>query len=445
MLERWSRLLARLAGPPPENPEDEADPVSLGTHLFLLCGTLLVLGAVVWAYFGTLDVVSQASGEVIPFSQLKSVQHLEGGIVSDIMVREGESVARDQPLVVLQSTASGADFNEMSIRMATLQLTLARLEAEAEERAEPNFPADARQSHPELVDAAASLFQSRRARLISTLGGLREALSQREQSANEVEARLRNSRNTIGHLQEQVRISDSLVKEGLSSRYTHLALLRDLSALRSRIDEDEAVALRTHAAIKEARAQIETARQSYRQEVVEQMTSTRRDLDELNQRFSKVSDNLERTIIRSPVDGVVKTLYVVTRGGVVKPGGTVVDLVPAGDRLIIEARLPNFDIGYVSIGQPAKIKLASSDAVRFGTIAGNVVHIGPDTTITDKGATFYKVRIETESDHFQHGKSRYRLYPGMQVIATIHTGERTVLAYVLEPFIGAADSALHER
>lgn len=445
MAERWNGMGGHLEWRLAQGEDGEAGTVGLGTHLFILCGALLVAGAVVWAHFGTLDVVSQAAGEVIPFSQLKSVQHLEGGIVSDIMVREGESVARDQPLVVLQSTASGADVNELSIRMVTLRLTVARLEAESEDRPAASFPDEIREAYPDLSEAAQSLFLSRRSRLASTLGGLQEALTQREQSANEVEARLRNSRNTISHLHEQVRISESLIKEGLSNRYTHLALLRDLSAMRSRIDEDEAVARRTHAAIKEARAQIETTRQTYRQEVVEQLTAARRDFDELSQRFSKVSDNLERTVIRSPVDGVVKTLYVVTRGGVVKPGGTVIDIVPAGDRLIVEARLPNFDIGYVSVGQPAKIKLASSDAVRFGTIAGKVVHIGPDTTVTDKGATFYKVRIETESDHFQHDTLRYRLYPGMQVIATIRTGERTVLAYAMEPFMGLADSALHER
>ncbi len=423
----------------------EADPVRRGTHLFVACGSLLVVGFLVWAQFGTLDIVSQASGEIIPSSQLKSVQHLEGGIVSEILAREGEAVARDQPLVVLQSTATGADVNEMAIRLATLRVNVARLEAESEDRTAVGYPADVRQSNPELVAAAENLFRSRRGRLASTLGGLHEALTQREQSAGEVEARLRNSRNTLRHLEEQVQISDAMIKEGLSNRYTHLALLRDQSALRSRIDEDEAGLRRTQSSIKEARAQIETTRQAYRQEVVEQLAGARRDLDELSQRFSKLSDNLERTTIRSPVAGVVKTIYVATLGGVVKPGGTVVDIVPAGDRLIVEAKLPTFDIGYVAVGQSAKIKLASSDSVRFGTIDGTVIHIGPDSTVTEKGNAFYKVRIETVSDHFQHRALRYRLHPGMQVTATIRTGERTVLAYIMEPFLGYADTAMHER
>ncbi|OAN46730.1 secretion protein HylD [Paramagnetospirillum marisnigri] len=432
--------MAELETVPPE-----IDPVSRATHLFVRLAGGLILAFLVWAHFGVLDVVSQALGEVVPFSQLKSVQHLEGGIVSEIQVREGEAVTRDQPLVVLQSTASGADFNELSIRLATLRVALARLEAEAADSSKPAYPADVVQAHPDLVDAAEALFRSRRSRLDSALGGLQNALTQREQAVGEVEARLRNARNTLTHLNEQVSISESMIREGLSNRYTHLALLKEQSNLRSRIDEDEAGLRRTQAGIKEARAQIETTRQAYRQEVGEQMASARRDLEELSQRFSKISDNLDRTVIRSPVDGVVKTLYVATQGGVVKPGGTVVDIVPAGDRLIVEARLPTYDIGYVSVGQSAKIKLASQDSVRFGSIDGTVIHVGADTNLTDKGSAFYKVRIETASDHFRHNAQVYRLYPGMQVIANIRTGQRTVLAYILEPFIGAADTALHER
>lgn len=423
----------------------EAEPVNHGTHIFVACASALVVGFVIWANLGVLDVVSQANGEVVPFSQLKSVQHLEGGIVSEILVREGQSVTHDQPLVALQSTASGADVNEMAIRLATLRITTARLQAESEDRAAVTYPADIQQAHPELVEAAETLFKTRRGRLASNLGGLQDAATQREQAAGEVEARLRNARNTLHHLNEQVGISDAMIKEGLSNRYTHLALLRDQSALRSRIDEDEAVLRRTQAAVKEARAQIETTRQTYRQEVFEQLASTRRDQDELSQRFSKLNDNLDRTVIRSPVNGVVKTLYVATLGGVVKPGATVLDIVPAGDRLIVEAKLPIIDIGYVSAGQPAKIKLASQDSIRFGTIEGTVVNVSPDTTVTDKGVAFYKVRIETAKDHFQHNALRYRLYPGMQVIASIRTGERTVMAYIMEPFMGYADAALHER
>jgi adhesin transport system membrane fusion protein len=145
------------------------------------------------------------------------------------------------------------------------------------------------------------------------------------------------------------------------------------------------------------------------------------------------------------VNGVIKTLYINTVGGVLSPGDVVADIVPVGDKLIIEAELPTQDIGYVSTGQPAVIRLASADAVRYGKLDGIVTNVSPDTLVTQEGAPFYKVRIETKSDHFRKGSLQYQLFPGMQVIASIQTGERTVLEYLSDPFLSSIGDALGER
>lgn len=150
-------------------------------------------------------------------------------------------------------------------------------------------------------------------------------------------------------------------------------------------------------------------------------------------------------MLRAPGDGVIKTMYVATVGGVVKAGGTVADMVPAGDVLVIEAKLPPQDVGHVRRGQTATIKLASADAVRFGNLEGKVTNVSPDSIMTQQGATFYKVRIETERDYFQQRNLRYDLVPGVQVATSILTGRRTVLEYLLDPLIGGADTALRER
>jgi adhesin transport system membrane fusion protein len=165
----------------------------------------------------------------------------------------------------------------------------------------------------------------------------------------------------------------------------------------------------------------------------------------MKQRMRKYSDTLQRTIIRSPVRGVVKTLYFVTIGGVVKSGDVIVDIVPMEDRLVVEAHLPIQDIGYVQPGQDAVVKLASRDAGRFGKLEGEVIHVSPDTFTTQEGATFYSVRIVTGGDSFKRGNFEYKLIPGMLVTAYIHTGERTVLDYLLDPFMDSLDQAMKER
>ena len=225
----------------------------------------------------------------------------------------------------------------------------------------------------------------------------------------------------------------------------HLNLLKEAADLRGRIAEDGATLARLDAAIAGAEIRLQTIRHTSLEDVREELEEKRRSLKEYSNRIHKYRDSLQRTVLRSPVDGVVKTLYVSTVGGVVRPGDTVVEVVPAGDRLVVEARLPVQDIGYVHTGQTAMVRLASSDAVRFGSLAGRVVHVSPDSIETRDGVSFYRVRIEIEQDHFQRGSERYRLVPGVQVLCGIRTGERTVLAYLLDPFLGSLETALRER
>jgi len=415
---------------PDAQPGSEAD-VGKATHMFLwLCVSICVV-FLVWATVGVLDVVSVAMGEVIPSSQVKTVQHLEGGIVREIMVREGETVKKGQPLIALESTASGADLGELKVRTTSLKIEIARLEAEVARKDTPDFPADLVEKYPDIIREAKVLFEQGKKRRRSHLDTRREQM-------REIKARLDNSKNGLKLLQEQIGISEELLKEKLTNRYVHLDLLKEASRLKSQIAEDSA-------GLKEAEASLENAESILDEDALKKMEESRISLDELTQRLQKFADSLERTVLRSPVDGVVKILYTATVGGVVKPGLGVVDIVPGGDRLVIEARLPTQDVGYVKAGQPAMVKLASSDAMRFGGLDGVVVTVSPDTLTTEEGEPYYRVRIETEKSKFQRGEQEYRLFPGMQVMASIRTGTRTIMEYLLDPFLRSAGEAMRER
>ena len=158
-----------------------------------------------------------------------------------------------------------------------------------------------------------------------------------------------------------------------------------------------------------------------------------------------MSDSLDRTVIRSPVEGVVKTLHVATLGGVLKPGQDVADIVPFEDRLIVEGRLSVTDIGYVRVGQNAAVRLMGRESSVYGKIDGTVIHVAPDSTVDPNGRVFYVVRVETLQDHFTSGDATYRLFPGMALMVHIHTGQRTVLQYITEPFAARFTGALQER
>jgi adhesin transport system membrane fusion protein len=161
--------------------------------------------------------------------------------------------------------------------------------------------------------------------------------------------------------------------------------------------------------------------------------------------MEKLKDSLKRTILRAPVNGTVKTLNVHTIGGVIRPSEAVIELVPAGDMLLIEVKLPPQDVGFVQVGQIAQIRLASADSTKLGRLDGKVIHISPDSIVADDGMAYYKVRIETEKNFFERNELKYFLSPGVQVSAGIVTGERTVFEYLFEPFLGGMERALRER
>jgi len=415
------------------------------THLFLVLCVIATASFFFWASVGTLDIVSQTSGEVIPSSQLKSIQHLEGGIVREIAIREGENVKENQKLVVLEPTQSGADVGELRVRLASLTAEIARLEAEAAGTDLPVFPTGFEKTHPRLVKQAAIIMNSRKKALQSRITSQKEAVNQRQQEIKEISARIRNRKHSLKLLEEQIAISEDLLKDDLTNRYVHLNLLKEASQLKSQNEEDAAAVQRGKAALKEAESNLEGIRNTFVEETEQELETVHLEFDELSQRVQKYQDSLERTVLRSPVDGVIKTLHISTVGGVLRPGETVVDIVPADDRLVIEARLPTQDIGYVRPGQSVLVKLASSDAMRFGGLDGTVASISPDTLTTEDGLPYYKVRIETVSDRFERGELQYHLFPGMQVVTSIRTGQRTVLEYLTDPFLNSMSGAMLER
>ena len=421
------------------------DEIGKSPHVVvILCGAAFIAFGV-WASISTLDIVSMTTGEVIPSTQVKTVQHLEGGIIRKIMIREGGQVKSGQPLVVLEPTTSSADVGELGVRLTYLRIEIARLEAQLEEKAKPVFAKDLLADHSRLVKQASQLFQTRKKRHQNQLTRQKEAVVQRAQEIKEITARIKNGRQRLVFLEEQIAISEDLLKQDLTNRYLHLDLLKEASRIKGSIEVDTVALRRANSALKEAKAELENIQNTFDEENRKSLDTAQVRFGELTQRMQKFEDSLKRTVVRSPVDGTIKSLYVFTIGGVLRPGDPIVDIVPSGDRLIIEAKLPTTDIGFVEKGQFAIIKLVSADAMRFGSLKGSVIGISPDTLVTPDGMPYYKVRIETEDDHFQRGNLRYNLFPGMQVAANIKTGQRTVLEYVLAPLLTSMDDAMQER
>ncbi len=389
------------------------------TQLFFLICSSFAAVSILWMFIFNIDIISNAEGQVIPAGEVKTIQHLEGGIIDKILIKESDVVKMNDPLVILAATASEVDVDEAQVQIDSKLIQSIRLEAEINNFDVPIFSDDLIKNRPELINKSMELFISRKNKL--------------EGDIKEVNAAIEQHQTAIDILIRQVSMSEELLEEKIITEFVHLDILKELNAakgtLEATIEEKENI---TKEFIEDARNERQVAQ---------------REISELNETIKALKDNLERTIITAPVDGVVKNLFFVTIGGVIRPGEAILDIVPTKDNLIVEARLQEKDIGFVKPGQSAVVKLSSADAVNFGQIEGVVDRISPDTEQdeNDNRIVFYNIFVELDQNYFESKEKIYYLVPGVKVTASIQIGERTLANYLLSPFIGSLGQSFQER
>ena len=380
-------------------------------------GFAIAIGA--WMFLFTIDIISNAEGQVIPVGEVKTIQHLEGGIIDQILVKEAEIVEKEQPLVILAATASKVEVDEVQVQIDSEIIKSTRLEAEINNFDVPIFPENLVNERPDLINKSMELYLSKKDKY--------------EGEIKEANKLIIQYQTAVDILIRQAEMSAELLEEKVTNEYAHLGVLKELNNAKGQLEEQiEKKENITKRFIEDARNQLQVAQ---------------RELSELNETIKALRDNLDRTVISAPVDGIVKNLFFVTEGGVIRPGEPILDIVPTKDSLIVEARLLDSDIGFVKPGQSAVVKLSSADSVNFGQIDAIVTQISPDTEQDedDKRIVFYKILLETEKNYFESKNKIYQLVPGVKVVASIHIGQRTVANYLLSPFIGTMGETFQER
>ena len=389
------------------------------TLLLFLTFSIFGFAMVFWAFFFEIDIVSNADGQIIPQGEVKTVQHLEGGIIDQILVKESEIVKKDQPLIVLAATASEVEVDEVQVQIDSQVIKSIRLEAEINSFDIPIFPDNLVNERSELVNKSMELFISRQNKF--------------EGDLKELDAVIVQHQTSLDILIRQAEMSEELLEQKVTNEYAHLNVLKELNTAKGKLEESV-----------EKR---ENVRNDFIQNARNELQVAQRDLSEVNETIKALKDNLSRTSINAPVDGIVKNLFFVTEGGVIRHGEPILDIVPTKDNLIVEARLLDSDIGFVQPGQSAVVKLSSADSVNFGQIEATVTQISPDTEKdeNDQRIVFYKILLETEKNYFESKSKIYQLVPGVKVTASIHIGQRTVANYLLSPFWDSMGESFQER
>ena len=381
-----------------------------------------------------IEVLSLADGKIIPQGRIKFVQHLEGGIVEEILIKEGQKVETSQPLVILSKEKASSEFEEINSRLKSINLSILRVNSEKEklnniiipDRMKNLFDNDLIKFENELLKSRKKAIDSERKSKVSNIDKSKQNLI--------------NLKKRLKIVKEQESISEKLLKAEATNRLRHLELLRELSDVESKIDEQKSLILFNE-------NELEKVNNNYDEQLNQELSALKKEKEELNKRIQKYSDSLNRTVLKSPVTGIVKLISVNSKGAIVAPGVTVVEIVPDNEKLIVEAKLPLSEIGYISNGLDAKIRLNTPEGSRFRALEGEVVFVGADRiSISDKNEeSYYLVKIETKETSFSKKDENFQLFSGVPVVVGIITGKRSFVDYFLTPFKNKVSFALSER
>ena len=397
---------------------------------------------ILWAAVARVDEVTRGDGKVIPSRQLQVLQSIDGGLVSEILVREGEVVEAGQLLIKIDETRFASSVKENRAQVLGLLARAARLKALSDGKPFVAPPEVAREA-PEIVAQELQLYEAKKAELNAAVAIARQQLAQRQQELSEVQAKRTQAAQGYDLTSKELAVTKPLINSGAVSEVELLRLERDVGRYRGERDQASAQITRVQAAIAEAQKKIEEVELNFRNEAGKELSETNAKLAQLEEGGVALSDRVKQSSIRSPVKGTVKRLLVNTVGGVVQPGKDMIEIVPLEDALLLEARVQPRDIAFLRPGQPAIVKFTAYDFAVYGGLDGTLEHIGADTVTDDKGNAFYVVRVRTNKPGF--GDANLPIIPGMVAEVDILTGKKSVLSYLMKPVLRAKNVALTER
>lgn len=392
-----------------------------------------------------LDEVTRADGKVIPSGQTQIVAHLYGGIVEDILVREGDEVKAGQVLLRIDNREAQADFGENRARMAALGARAARLEAEALGRNELTFPPEVNAVAPAAVALERQLFRARRESLDSEIKGLEEQMIQREGELKQQEAIVSSTEKKLASLRSEL---GNAYRAGVANvgRLELLRLQRETKDAEGELATERLKIPRIQSSILEARQKMADRRNVFVSEARRDLNDAQSEISRLREKLEKLSFDVDRKEVRAPLRGIVKQLRIATKGGTVKPGEPLVEITPLDDSLVIEGRVRPSDIAFIRVGQQALVKITAYTYSTYGGLEGTVTDISPDAIeMPEKpGETYYRIKVRIGRSFVESEGKKLPIGPGMTAQVSVKIGEKSLLAYILKPITKSARK-VHNR
>ena len=410
--------------------------------VWIACCLLLV--ALGWAYFAQLEEVTRGEGKAIPAGKVQIIQNLEGGIVAEIFIREGQIVHKGDLLLRLDDTRFMSNRGETEADRMALLARIERLTAEA--AGKPlQISTEISTNAPRLAADELALHQSRLQRLKSEQSVLGEQLRQKQQELAEFKSKQNQYGSSLALIQQELNMSQPLVASGAISPVEILRLRRSAVEMRGSMDATRLAIPRAQSAISEIERRVEESEFAFRTDALKELNDARTELQKITATGLAIDDRVSRTTVVSPVHGIIKLMKVNTIGGVVQPGSDLLEIVPLEDNLLIEARIRPQDVAFLHPGQNAMVKFSAYDYTIYGGLKAKLELIGADTITDEKGNSFYLIQVRTDKSHLGSVEHPLLIIPGMVATVDIITGKKSVLDYLLKPVLKARSEALRER
>lgn len=402
-----------------------------------------VIWLIVWASFAEVDEITRGQGKIIPSGQNQMVQNLEGGIVSELLVREGDMVDKGQILLKIDNKSFSSSYEESEIRKIELRAKYLRLDAEANSK--PLVLGDENKDIAKQFQFEESLYKSNQKQLEQKTNILQEQIRQRTNELNELRAKIRELKYSYSLMKKEVDITEPLLKKGLVSEVEFLQLQRQANSLNGELNAANLSVPRVKSTIKEAQNKINELKLSFINDAKKELNEVAAELARLSETQISLKDRVQRTLVRAPVSGIVTRMMIHTVSGVIKPGMDLMEIVPLEDTLVAEVKIKPADVAFLREGLKAIVKFTAYDFSIYGGLDGTLENISADTTTNERGESYYLATIKTTKNHLGNDQNMLKIMVGMTVSADIITGKKTVLDYLLKPILKAKQNALRER
>ncbi len=417
---------------------------TLTSNILLGSIAALVVLFFIWAAVSEVEILARGQGQVVPTREIQVIQSLEGGILQELLVTEGDIVEKDQVLLRISDIQFSAEERGTEARFVSLAIKKARLQAEASGEAF-TLPEDIAVRAPEIAANEKALYESRQQELQNKLDILQDRIEKSTAELAEVNAMINSFTNSAALLRKELDITRRMVAQKAAPKIDEIRLERELSEISGQLRAARERRTGTEAELRAAEKSLKDQRDKARSQALEELNEVETDIAALQESLKSIEDRVFRTELRAPVRGIVNNVSIKTIGGVIEPAQRLIEIVPIDDDLKVVARVSPNDIAFLEPGQDAKVKVTAYDPQRYGSLDGEVVRIGANSVNDRDGNIFFEIEVRTDRNHLGSERNPLPVTPGMVTQVDVITGKRTILEYLAKPVLQARDSVMRER